>query len=663
MTTNSGKHLRALGLIGWDHLEIALLAGLVRRKPILLEGMHGGNKTEGSKRLARAAVAYASKRNKDDADKIKFKFASFDAPLLTVDDLIGLLNPKTLGTKDEDGNDVLDFIRTPNSAWEADACLVDEITRADRGIAGKLMEYVRTGNMMGKPTALKQAFATANPPKEYDAIYMDLAFASRFMILRVPDARTMDESDFETVVQLGIRNPSRAEKEAETEAERRLGRLIGKARSAELTEAEEREALGFVKELRRILNARPSTPNAGPSNANNLKVSLRQYQEMAGTYCAILKLRAVGALGKSLNADHVAEAILAWVPETTGIVMKQVPRDTLRTAIAQLAAQLARGEIMTPMPLEEVIKAPAEDADAWGAAVVDAIGAERDVTLVAKAARISRVRAKKKKVTAPVVNAVISAAVERIVSLCRQNLFENEYAQTPVSYDRSGLIEAIGSLIEIRKAPKALKNPPKNGVFYHNSFATTDDRIRSEMLANMANGGGKGVSAQSSTKLLFASSDKNLKDQRVFGAAIPIVALSKAQHARMKAKISSDHHVVMVYTSPSDPKDVIFVEMYEDSVRVIATAKDLLIQQGDYREYGVHFLWNRNGTTRFADKAYTLTAIMVNPTCQDLVDAGVLPYFMNASSPDPLCTRKVVNPTGQRYIPDFAKLYPSDAEV
>lgn len=653
-------HLAAMGLIGWNHLEVAILAGLLRRKPILFVGMHGGNKTEGSASLCRASVLYARKNLTPEA-KAEFRFANYDAALLTIDDLLGFLNPKTLGEKAADGTDMMEFIKTPNSVWGADAALIDEITRADRGIAGKLMEFVRTGRIMGKQTAVKQVIAAANPPKEYDAFYMDLAFATRFMILNVPDSRTMDEGDFETVVQLGTRTSDKAEKAKRTAAEERLGRLLAKARRAPVTEADEREALGVAKEIRRLICGDPQA-NPKISGIKELKVSLRQFQEIACTYIAIRQLQLVDALPKKLDPAHVAEAILSWIPEVTGVVravLTSTNRQTMTTSISQIVSQMARGEILAPMPLGEVLKVPADDADSWGTAVVDAMKSERDSNLVAKAARVTRVRAKKKIVTPAVVNMVMESAVARMMDLGRRNLFAPEFAKTTMDFDRGGLIEAIGSLIEQRELPRPSKNPPKSGVFYNSSFASTDESMR-----NAGNNPNTGrAMAAAAGKVLVPCTDKKFIDQRAFGKNIPIVAMSKAQYAKERVKIKNDSHVIMVYTGAADPKDMLFIELGDDAVRVNSTHRDPVISQTEYAAKGIHFLWDQSGSVRLPDKGYSLAAILVNPTVQDLIDAEILHHFMQTSSADPLCKRTIVQALGQRYKPDYAKLYPSNADV
>ena len=46
--------LRALGIVGWDHLEPVILAALATESPLLLVGSHGSAKTMVLTRLAEA---------------------------------------------------------------------------------------------------------------------------------------------------------------------------------------------------------------------------------------------------------------------------------------------------------------------------------------------------------------------------------------------------------------------------------------------------------------------------------------------------------------------------------------------------------------------------------------------------------------------------------
>ena len=113
------------------------------------------------------------------------EFRHYEVPTLNFDDLVGFLNPKGLA------KGTLTFVATPLSIWKAEAALFDELNRANPFIQSKLHELIRTRRIMGLPTKLKIVFAAVNPPQTYQAGYMDLALASRFVAVQVPNLKAM----------------------------------------------------------------------------------------------------------------------------------------------------------------------------------------------------------------------------------------------------------------------------------------------------------------------------------------------------------------------------------------------------------------------------------------------------------------------------------------
>jgi hypothetical protein len=170
-----GGYIASVGVFGWGSVERVIMSALVADKPLLLLGGHGLTKTEFAASVAHALI--------DDVS-----YTTYDTPLLSNDDLLGILNPAKL-RKGE-----LEFIRTPASVWGLDAVCLDEVTRASPFVVGKLMELVRSKTVNGRATNIRLVFATANPPKTsrgvgYNANYLDLAMASRFAVVQVPSLR------------------------------------------------------------------------------------------------------------------------------------------------------------------------------------------------------------------------------------------------------------------------------------------------------------------------------------------------------------------------------------------------------------------------------------------------------------------------------------------
>ena len=171
-----------LGIYGWDSVEPLVLAAIVADLPVLLIGDIGTNKTEGSKTIAQAVLGTAS------------AFRHYEVPTLNFDDLVGFLNPKGLA------KGVLEFVPTPLSIWKAEAALFDELNRANPFIQSKLHELIRTRHIMGLPTNLKLVFAAVNPPQTYQAGYMDLALASRFVAVQVPNLKAMKDTHLDRIL-------------------------------------------------------------------------------------------------------------------------------------------------------------------------------------------------------------------------------------------------------------------------------------------------------------------------------------------------------------------------------------------------------------------------------------------------------------------------------
>ena len=53
---------------------------------------------------------------------------------------------------------------------------------------------------MGLPTKLKVVFSAVNPPETYQSGYMDLAIASRFVSVQVPNIGEMKGTDLDRIL-------------------------------------------------------------------------------------------------------------------------------------------------------------------------------------------------------------------------------------------------------------------------------------------------------------------------------------------------------------------------------------------------------------------------------------------------------------------------------
>jgi MoxR-like ATPase len=169
---------RALGVVGWDHLDPVLLAALATGSPLLLVGAHGTAKSLLVERVAEA---------------LELELRHYNAALLNYDDLVGIPLP------DEEGG--LRFARTPGSLWDAEVIFFDEIARCRPDLQNKLFPIVHEHRVLGLPLPrLRHCWAAMNPPPaEGDldepggrGVYLgceplDPALADRFpFVVRVP---------------------------------------------------------------------------------------------------------------------------------------------------------------------------------------------------------------------------------------------------------------------------------------------------------------------------------------------------------------------------------------------------------------------------------------------------------------------------------------------
>ena len=174
--------LRALGIVGWNHLEPVILAALATESPLLLIGPHGSAKTMVLTRIAGA---------------LGLNHRHYNASLLNFDDLIGFPVPD---------NGRLVYLQTPATIWDAESVLFDEISRCRPELQNKLFPIVHERIVQGIPLdKLRHRWGAMNPPPAADggrpgaaqeyagAEPLDIALADRFgFILPVPALGELD---------------------------------------------------------------------------------------------------------------------------------------------------------------------------------------------------------------------------------------------------------------------------------------------------------------------------------------------------------------------------------------------------------------------------------------------------------------------------------------
>jgi MoxR-like ATPase len=175
--------LRALGIVGWGHLEPVILAALATEAPLLLIGPHGSAKTLVLTKLAAL---------------LGLEHRHYNASLLNFDDLVGFPVPE---------NGRLVYLQTPATIWDAESVLFDEVSRCRPELQNKLFPIVHERVVQGVALSrLRYRWAAMNPPPSADAAAgvadyagaepLDVALADRFaFIVSVPGLGDLDRQD------------------------------------------------------------------------------------------------------------------------------------------------------------------------------------------------------------------------------------------------------------------------------------------------------------------------------------------------------------------------------------------------------------------------------------------------------------------------------------
>lgn len=342
-----------LGIYGWDSVEPLVLAAIFADLPVLLIGDIGTNKTEGSKTIAQAVLGPAS------------TFRHYEVPTLNFDDLVGFLNPKGLA------KGVLEFVPTPLSIWKAEAALFDELNRANPFIQSKLHELIRTRQIMGLPTNLKLVFAAVNPPQTYQAGYMDLALASRFVAVQVPNLKAMKDTQLDRI--LGKNGqPKKAT----------LRTMLHQAKGTVTRPKDRQNAQNLAKKVARDLAQ------------TEIVFNPRQLTMMVRLLLGGLALRTVTANPKFSDSEANTAYVESVIPEIQGIVRSKVNQEMVHGVIRTVVGGFTLGDpVMMARNLEELADAEVTDSLAWVTAMAKLVIQEEDIKT------LTRVLAKVKDLT------------------------------------------------------------------------------------------------------------------------------------------------------------------------------------------------------------------------------------------------------------------------
>ena len=167
--------LTTLGVYGFERVEPVILAALVTEDPLLLIGNCGTGKTYLLQSMAEA---------------LELKYQHYNASTINFDDLIGFPYPS-------DDRTSVRYLRGPGTIWDAQAVLVDEISRCRPEHQNRLFAIIYERMVQGmRLDRLRYRFAAMNPCAASDGAPvgyagsepLDQALADRFaLVVQVPD--------------------------------------------------------------------------------------------------------------------------------------------------------------------------------------------------------------------------------------------------------------------------------------------------------------------------------------------------------------------------------------------------------------------------------------------------------------------------------------------
>jgi len=329
-----------IGIQGWDEIEPLILAAIVSDLSILFIGDIGSNKTEGSRIIAESILCS------------EIEFRQLSVPILSIEDLIGFVNPKHLA------KGTLQFVPTPLSIWNADAALFDEINRANPFIQSKLHELIRTRTLMGLPTQLKMVFSAVNPPERYQSGYMDIALASRFVCVQVPNITAMKDAQIEHII-------SGNGYKAKTYD---VKGMVDKARRCQFSGKDIKRVQQMGKKIISELSG------------HNIIANARQLKMMIKMIKAGLALKHASGMDHFVDPDTITLYATSVIPEIQGIVRTDVSPGMIQGTIRSIVSGYTLKDPVTiAADLTALCNVEITDSLAWVTAMTQMAEAEEDL--------------------------------------------------------------------------------------------------------------------------------------------------------------------------------------------------------------------------------------------------------------------------------------------
>jgi hypothetical protein len=224
---------------------------------------------------------------------------------------------------------------------------------------------------MGLPTNLKLVFAAVNPPQTYQAGYLDLALASRFVAVQVPNLKAMKDTQLDRI--LGKNGQSK---------KATLRTMLHQAKGTVARPKDRQNAQNLAKKVARDLAQ------------TEIVFNPRQLTMMVRLLLGGLALRTVTANPKFSDAEANTAYVESVIPEIQGIVRSKVNQEMVHGVIRTVVGGFTLGDpVMMARNLEELAEAEVTDSLAWVTAMAKLVIQEEDLKT------LTRVLAKVKDLT------------------------------------------------------------------------------------------------------------------------------------------------------------------------------------------------------------------------------------------------------------------------
>ena len=204
--------------------------------------------------------------------------------------------------------------------------------------------------------------AAVNPPQTYQAGYMDLALASRFVAVQVPNLKGMKDTHLDRILGKNGQPPKAS-----------LRALVREAQGTEARQKDKQNAQNLAKKVARDLAQ------------TDIVFNPRQLTMMVRLLLAGLALRTVTGNPQFSDPEANTAYVEAVIPEIQGIVRSKVNKDMVHGVIRTVVGGFTLGDpVMIARDLEELAAVEVTDSLAWVTAMSKRVGQEDDPKTLAR---------------------------------------------------------------------------------------------------------------------------------------------------------------------------------------------------------------------------------------------------------------------------------------